>query len=184
MSTSAITFCGNIYPRPCSHHVRRWAHGQTVGSAAPWATRAFCHHPQHTAVETRFRQIFQHFKDRSAYGCGSFCCLSGFAQRDRDSQHVGFPQLFSDIPRAEVFIFAKLNLKPGECIWRKCLPCSPWPPPLLSEAPCPPVHGRSIGRARNYSSGAGRNTTPRGNGNSWQTPSPVLRYVSSALRLS
>lgn len=45
--------------------------------------------------------------------------------------------------QAKVTLFAKPNLVPGERIWGKRLPCSPWPPPLLLGAP----HAGSIRRA-------------------------------------
>lgn len=194
MSTSAISFCGNIYPRPCSHNVRRWIHSQTAGSGAPWATRAFCPLSPTHSCGNPLQTAFPAFKDRSAYSCGSSYCLSGFAEKDHDSQHAGFPQLFSFSTQAKVLIFAKPNLRPGERIWGKCLTCSPSPPPLLSGAPCPPTQDRLIRRALVLQTAswqpklfqwAGCNTMPRGNGNSWQIPSPVFRYnVSSALRLS
>lgn len=126
----------------CSHNIRRWIHVPTADSGASRATHAFCPSPPlHTATENWFSLTFQHFQVLYTYGCGSSYCLSGFAERDRDLEHIAFPLLFPCSTQAKVFLFAKANLEPGERMWGKCLPCSPSPPPLLSEAPlaCDPA---------------------------------------------
>lgn len=80
-----------------------------------------------------------------------FLCLSGFAERDRDFQHIGFPLLFPCSTQGKPFLFAKENLEPGEHYLRNlpafssfASPLSFWEPPAL---PYTTRHAGSIGRA-------------------------------------